>query len=330
MINSLWSGKNKLYWLLIPFSWIYGLVVLFRKWAYKVGLFPSYELPVPIIVIGNLSVGGNGKTPLVIYLAEQLEKNGFKVGIISRGYGGKNEHYPFIVNAENTALEAGDEPILIFNRTKCPIAISPNRVEAASLLCSNHPEINVILSDDGLQHYRLKRNIEIIVIDTNKGFGNGHYLPAGPLREKPNRLKSVPFIVLNGQNEHFSLMQQSFQMTLLPKNAINLKTQQSIDVSKLDNLVACAGIGNPDRFFNTLKNLGLNLTKTYAFSDHHAFKLNELIDLTTHQQNLIMTEKDSVKCISFAQNNWWYLPIEAQLPSHFFEKILIQLSTLKK
>lgn len=330
MIHSLWSGKNKLYWLLVPFSWLYGLIVYFRKWAYRIGLFRSYKAPVPIIVIGNLSVGGNGKTPLVIYLAEQLSQKGVQVGIISRGYGGKSTHYPFIVNAKTSTTTAGDEPILIFNRTHCPIAISPNRVEAAQFLCKQHPEINLILSDDGLQHYRIKRDIEMVVIDTQKGFGNGHYLPAGPLREKPTRLDSVPFIILNGENKNLVFSKPTYQMTLIPKKAINLQTKQSIDATQLTEVIACAGIGDPDRFFKTLQNLNLNLQQTHAFVDHHVFKPAELLNLATTQQNLIMTEKDAVKCFAFAQANWWYLPIEAHLPDTFLTQLLEQLDPLLK
>lgn len=328
MIHSIWSGKNKLYWLLLPFSFLYGWIVKCRQLAYKLGLSKSYSVPVPVIIIGNLSVGGNGKTPLVIFLAEQLTKKDFKVGIISRGYGGKSKYYPFMVDETTKTDQAGDEPVLIFNRTHCPIALSPNRYEAAMYLLKKYPEINVILSDDGLQHYRLQREIEIAVVDTHKGFGNGHYLPAGPLREKPNRLKQVQFTILNGDKKLPNLPKTAFEMKLLPKQAINLKTKQSVPLDQFHQVVACAGIGNPERFFKTLKKLGITLISEHTFSDHHQFQLQELQVLAKPTQALMMTEKDAVKCFDFAQENWWYLPIEASLPTAFLDELLHQLRQL--
>lgn len=335
MIAQIWSGKNKLYWLLLPLSLLYGLIVALRRFAYRQGFFRAHSISVPVMVIGNLSVGGNGKTPLTIAIAKHLIDRGFKVGIISRGYGGKNPIYPFIVDASTSAKNAGDEPVLMFNHLHCPISIAPDRVAAAQFLLEQSPEINVILSDDGLQHYRLKRDIEIVVIDGNRGLGNGHYLPAGPLRETQKRLKTVDFVVFNGENKTAlkvpnALAKRTFQMNLIAQNAINLKTAEIKPVCQIKPLIACAGIGDPARFFTTLRHLNADVIMTHSFRDHHAFTSSELSSLVSADQSLIMTEKDAVKCAKWAQANWWFLPVQAQLPKDFFAQLIDALSHTKQ
>jgi len=190
MIKSIWLGKSKLYWVLLPFSLLYGVIVFLRRWFYKIGILKIWWAPVPVIVVGNLTVGGNGKTPLVIWLVQQFTARGYRIGVVSRGYGGKSDHYPCIVTSETKASEAGDEPVLIFQCAKVPVAVAPKRVQAAKALLAKY-SLDLIISDDGLQHYALGRDSEIIVIDGQFGFGNTLLLPAGPMREMRSRLKSV-------------------------------------------------------------------------------------------------------------------------------------------
>lgn len=325
MINRIWSGKNKLYWLLTPFSLLYGLIVSIRRNCYRLGLFNSWRAPIPVIVVGNLSVGGNGKTPLVIYLIEQLRQKGYRVGVVSRGYGGSSRHYPVQVDDTATAEVVGDEPFLIYQRTKVPIAVSPKRSEAIKLLLASY-ELDLIITDDGLQHYALQRDIEIVVVDGKKGFGNGWYLPAGPLRELPSRLNSVDYLIINGQTEQS--YKQSYSMILIPHNAINLKTGEQLPVSKLQSVCAIAGIGDPNRFFTMLKTLNVDIIHTVAFNDHQPYTLMQLSSLVKSKEILLMTEKDAVKCLPFAQNNWWYLPIDAQLPKEFIDNLCEKIKQL--
>lgn len=325
MITKIWSGNSKLYWLLVPFSLIYGLIVMIRRMCYRLGILKSWRSPIPVIIVGNLSVGGNGKTPLVIYLIEQLRGKGYKVGVVSRGYGGESHHYPVMVDTNSSAKDVGDEPLLVYQRTKVPFAVSPKRSDAIKLLLAQH-QLDLIITDDGLQHYALQRDIEIVVIDGNNGFGNGWYLPAGPMRELPSRLKHVDFVVVNGQSQQN--YQQAYTMQLFPLKAINILTGEQKLVNELHSVHAMAGIGDPNRFFNMLKKLDIKLMGCIAFPDHQAYSLQDLADLTKPSEILLMTEKDAVKCTSFAQSNWWYLPIEATLPIKFIESLQQKINQL--
>lgn len=323
MVTKIWSGENKLYWLLIPFAMIYGLIVFFRKTLYRIGIFKSWQSPIPVIVVGNLSVGGNGKTPLVIYLVEQLTNKGYKVGVVSRGYGGKSASYPVIVTAETPATIVGDEPVLIFNRTQVPFAVSPKRSEAVQALLANFP-LDIIITDDGLQHYGLKRDIEIVVVDGKRGFGNGWYLPAGPMREPISRIKTVDYLIINGNSTIDYL--NSYTMELIPTEAINLSTKQHKPIIELKQVCAMAGIGDPSRFFSMLENHHVDMIKKFSFLDHQNYNEQTLLPLADNSQVLLMTEKDAVKCTLFAKKNWWYLPINAKLPDEFIDKLLGKIS----
>ncbi|WP_392560397.1 tetraacyldisaccharide 4'-kinase [Orbus mooreae] len=323
MLAKMWSGQNKLYWLFVPLSFLYGLLVFCRKKFYQWGIFKSWQAPVPVVIVGNLSVGGNGKTPLVIYLVEHLTAKGYQVGVVSKGYGGKSDHYPLIVSEQTSASIVGDEPVLVYQRTHVPFAVSPKRSDAVQLLLKNYP-IDIIITDDGLQHYALKRDIEIVVVDGKRGFGNGWYLPAGPMRETSSRLKSVDFVVINGPSEqHY---QDAYTMTLEPHQAINLLTQECRPVNELKAVSAMAGIGDPSRFFTMLEKNNVELIKTTAFMDHQDYSQEQLLALADPQQVLLMTEKDAVKCSAFAQKNWWYLPIDAKLTELFLDNLLIKLN----
>lgn len=320
MIERIWSGKSWFYFLLLPFSWLYGAITLLRRFAYQKGWLSSWKASVPVVVVGNLTAGGNGKTPVVIWLVEQLIQQGFKPGVVSRGYGGKSDHYPLLLTSETTPAMAGDEPVLIYHRTGAPVAVAPNRRDAVKALLAQY-ELDVIITDDGLQHYALQRDYEIVVIDGQRRFGNGWWLPAGPMRERASRLHSVDAIIVNG-----GLSQDNeIAMVLAGDIVVNLKTGEKKPVQQIAKAVAIAGIGHPPRFFNSLREKGIELILIKAFSDHSDYSAKELQDLTPFNETLIMTEKDAVKCQHFAQDNWWYLPVSAELNS---QSVLKQVSNL--
>ncbi|WP_241568961.1 tetraacyldisaccharide 4'-kinase [Rosenbergiella collisarenosi] len=326
MIARLWSGESGAWRLLLPLSWLYGAITAAIRFSYRCGLKKRWKAPVPVVVVGNLTAGGNGKTPVVIWLVEQLKQRGIRPAVVSRGYGGKAEHYPLVLDATTSAQQAGDEPVLIFQRTGVPVAVAPKRRAAISALLQAHNDISVIITDDGLQHYALQRDMEIVVIDGERRFGNGWWLPAGPMRERPSRLKSVDAVITNGGEAQ----QGEIPMRLRPGVWTNLVTGLPLPLAALANRssVALAGIGHPPRFFSTLRAQGITPEREYAFADHHAYTLEELSGLADSSQALLMTEKDAVKCQYFALENWWYLPIDAQLPSADAQRLLDKIIAL--
>lgn len=305
---------------LSPLSFLFSDVVRLRAFLYRIGALKSQHLPVPVIIVGNITVGGTGKTPLLIWLAERLKQEGFKPGVISRGYGGKAPHWPQPVTADSDAGLVGDEALLIAQRTGCPMAVAPRRAEAARWLLDN-ADCDVILSDDGLQHYALQRDIEIAVIDGQRRFGNGFCLPAGPLREPISRLQSVDFVVVNGGEA----ADNEFAMTLTGSIAVNLRGGEQKPLADFVGLDchAVAGIGNPERFFKHLAAAGLNC-KPYPFPDHHGFQASDL-DFADGKP-VLMTEKDAVKCAAFAGEQYWFVPVSAVVP----EQLAGQLINLLK
>lgn len=321
MIARIWSGESPLWLLLLPLSWLYGLVSGIIRLLYRLGLKRAWRAPVPVVVVGNLTAGGNGKTPVVIWLVEQLQKRGIRSGVVSRGYGGKAAHYPLLLTPDTTTAEAGDEPVLIYQRTGAPVAVSPVRSDAVQALLAEH-DVQIIITDDGLQHYALARDKEIVVIDGVRRFGNGWWLPAGPMRERASRLKSVDAVIVNGG----AVQPGEIPMHLQPGMAINLLTGERQAVSRLPALVAMAGIGHPPRFFATLEQCGARLEKRVPLADHQALVAEQVDALTTSGQTLIMTEKDAVKCRAFAKGNWWYLPVDAELsgeqPEHLLQELI--------
>ncbi|CAM6555505.1 tetraacyldisaccharide 4'-kinase [Leclercia adecarboxylata] len=323
MIARIWSGESPLWLLLLPLSWLYGLVSGLIRLSYKVGLKRAWRAPVPVVVVGNLTAGGNGKTPVVIWLVEQLTQRGIRVGVVSRGYGGKAERYPLLLTGQTTTAQAGDEPVLIFQRTGAPVAVSPVRSEAVQALLSQ-TDVQMVITDDGLQHYALARDKEIVVIDGVRRFGNGLWLPAGPMRERASRLKSVDAVIVNGG----SAQAGEIPMQLRPGLAVNLLTGERRDVAELPNLVAMAGIGHPPRFFSTLEACGARLLNTVPLADHQALSQAQVAGFTAPGQTLIMTEKDAVKCRAFARDNWWYLPVDAELQGEQPERLLQALIAL--
>lgn len=320
MIERIWSGRSPLYLLLLPFSWLYGLITIVLRYSYKKGWKKSWRAPLPVVVVGNLTAGGNGKTPVVIWLVETLKQRGLRAGVVSRGYGGKAAQYPLVLDATTTTTEAGDEPVLIFQRTGAPVAVSPVRSDAVKALLASHM-LDVIVTDDGLQHYALQRDIEVVVIDGVRRFGNGWWLPAGPMRERAARLHSVDAVIVNGG----AAMTGEIAMTLDAGLAVNMLTGERCEVTALRNVVAMAGIGHPPRFFTTLKNLGVRTVAEIAFADHQDYQPAQLTPLTVTSQILLMTEKDAVKCRSFAELNWWYLPVNANISGGQAERLISKI-----
>lgn len=308
--------------LLLPFEWLFRLLVALRRLAFRLGLMPSYAVTVPVIVVGNISVGGTGKTPLVIWLVSLLQKAGYRPGIVSRGYGGKAERWPQQVRPDSDPVMVGDEPVMLAQRCACPIIAAPDRVAAANALL-NHSKCDLIITDDGLQHYRLKRDIEIVVIDGERRFGNGHCLPAGPLREPQARLNDVDFVVANGLAGR-----GEFAMSLEEAGLRSLANDGGVAI--FDEFVgqrvhALAGIGNPQRFFQLLRSRGLEVIE-HSFPDHHNYQPQDL-DFDDALP-ILMTEKDAVKCRRFANRQMWYVPINAHLPEPIALRLLQMLKKL--
>ena len=327
MIERIWSGKSRLYLLLLPFSWIYGLIAGAIRLSWQLGLRKAWRAPIPVVVVGNLTAGGNGKTPVVIWLVEQLQQRGINVGVVSRGYGGKAASYPLVLTPDTSSAEAGDEPVLIYQRTGASVAVAPKRSAAVqALLASASPQI--IITDDGLQHYALARDKEIVVIDGVRRFGNGWWLPAGPMRERSARLETVDAVIVNGGTASAN----EIAMQLIPGEAIHLQSGRRLPLQQLSNVVAMAGIGHPPRFFNTLANVGVIPVKTVALADHQALSELEINALTQPTQTLLMTEKDAVKYRKYAstESDWWYLPVDAHLDGPAAKALLDSLIKLVK
>ena len=314
--NYLWYKKNYFYVFLLPLSCIYFGIIKIRQILYRVNIFTSSRINKPVVIIGNITVGGTGKTPLVIYVANLLIKHGIKPGIISRGYGGNCQTKVVLINP-NLDLPAvnlvGDEVYLLAKNLAVPIVVAKDRAAAAVILSQQN--IDVILSDDGLQHYALKRDLEILVLDGERMLGNNSLLPAGPLREPTTKISQVDFVIVNGGSDQYYAMQ------LVPGKLMPLVgSSRTLGVPLLVH--AIAGIGNPERFFKMLENLGFTIMR-HSFPDHYKFSLSDI----TFTDNLpvVMTEKDAVKCTSFAGEQHWYLPVVAEVESDFTLKFLAKL-----
>ncbi len=306
-----WYRLSPLHLLLLPVSLIFRMLVALRRLLYRSGVLASVKLPVPVIVIGNISVGGTGKTPLTLWLAEQLIGDGWHPAIISRGYrkSGKKNSAPRRVYSNDNPDTIGDEPLLMAQRNLCPVWIGSDRPAVAQRMLEEHPECDVILSDDGLQHYRLHRDVELVVVDGSRRYGNGLMLPAGPLREPTSRLHEVDAIVVNGG----AVSDTEFGMRLEGTHFYNLLNPQLISIAgefAQERLHAIAGIGHPQRFFRHLEQLGLNCT-THAFADHHSYHASDLA--FKDADAILMTEKDAVKCTAFATEKLWVLRVDAQV-----------------
>ena len=320
-----WSRRGVLARLLWPASLVFGLVVLSRKLLYKAGVLKSRGTGVPVIVVGNLCVGGAGKTPLVLWIADFLKRSGRRPGIVSRGYGGlvaQGKEARAATIASDPA-EVGDEPMLLARRSGCPVWVAADRVLAATTLRRENPEVDVIIADDGLQHYALRRDLEICVVDAH-GLGNRWLLPAGPLREPLSRLRSVDAVVAHG-----AAAAGRFRMTLHGENLVNLSNASDMRPLKAfagQEVHAVAGIGDPKRFFLQLAGAGLKIVP-HPFPDHHAFDAADLA--FGDSAPVVMTEKDAVKCRRIAQAHHWVLPVDAAPDPAFGRWLLEKLSGSK-
>ena len=305
LLNGIWYGKSPARFALLPISALYIALVRLRRTAYRRGWRPAVEAAVPVIVVGNVSVGGTGKTPFVIWLAEQLKQRGRKVGIVTRGYRGKGTEWPRAVTAQSDPREVGDEPVLLARRTGCPVVAGPDRVACVEALLENE-RVDVVLSDDGLQHYRLARAFEIAVVDGARGMGNGLCLPAGPLREPPSRLQEVDAIVVNGDGwGHAGVFRAEAVVTKI----YHLKDGElrTLDSFRSKPVHAVAGIGNPQRFFELLRDAGLEV-EAHPLQDHAEITLDEL---TFEEPGAILiTEKDAVKCEHLKVGGVWCVVVD--------------------
>ena len=327
LIQNAWRHKNALYYLvLVPLSWLFSAIIYIRKSVYQFGILKSYGMPVPVIVVGNITVGGNGKTPVVMWLVEQLRNHGYTPGVISRGYGG-SEKSPTSVNANSNPSLVGDEPVLIASRSACPVWVGANRSHVATQLLKAQPECNVIISDDGLQHYALRRDVEIAVTQAVGHYDKQQLLPAGHLREPLARLNTVDAIVCNGEAPNTSQSHApEFEMQLIGKQFYNLldnNIKANAANFKRKTIKVMAGIGKPERFYEHLNKLGLSFASIH-FEDHHAFTAQELANIECDA--LIMTEKDAVKCKAFAQAYHWVLPVQADIDKGLMPLILAKLA----
>jgi tetraacyldisaccharide 4'-kinase len=301
-------------WLLRPVEYLFRSLAALRRWLYACGMLSVYRAPVPVVIVGNITVGGTGKTPVVIALVEALQARGIAVGVVSRGYGASRVTGSHLVNEHSAARDCGDEALLIHRRTGCPCAISPSRPQAVQALLAAAP-VQLVLSDDGLQHYALGRDMEIAVLDAARGTGNGFCLPAGPLREPLSRLRRVDRVLHRGSDDSDS----GFRYRAVALVNVASGEQRPAAPGKQGERVhAVAGIGQPDQFFATLEKLGFQV-QPHAFGDHHDFSALDFSALAG--KPIIMTEKDAVKCRTLAGANAWYLKIEAQLPPPLIEEV---------
>jgi len=311
IINDTWYTPSTLTQILRPLSLLFCGIVAVRKTLYSLKIFKQTKLNVPVIVVGNITVGGTGKTPLVIWIANYLKESGFSPGIVSRGYMGKAKSWPQQVRPDSDPVIVGDEAILISRHAQCPMAVGPNRVDVAQTLLK-YSNCDIIISDDGLQHYALHRTIEVVVIDGVRRFGNGFCLPAGPLREDVSRLDKADFIVTNG-----IASPGEYAMRYSGKELVDLHDNDSkVMLTELKGLKvhAVSAIGNPQRFFDYLRSQGLDVLE-HSFPDHYMYVESDLV--FNDDYAVLMTEKDAVKCQRYKVNNCWFLPINVEMKKEF-------------
>ncbi len=320
-INRVWYKRGWLSGLLLPLAWLFAGVTALRR-RRQIKQSRHQQLPVPVIVVGNISVGGTGKTPLLIKLVRVFRNAGYTPGVVSRGYGGNADNYPLLVNPDTSPDSAGDEPVLIAQQCQCPVVVDPDRLRAARYLCE-YSNCDLILSDDGLQHYRLPRNIEIAVVDGQRLFGNGRLLPAGPLREPVKRLWQADYVVVNG-GDPLAGHPSSYSISLEPQTVLRHVTTGEViavrDWKFSDRAIhAVAGIGNPQRFADTLSNFGFDV-ELHPFPDHHRFSAQDFCFEDTRP--VFMTAKDAVKCRGIGEIDGWVLDVEAQVPASMLDSLV--------
>jgi len=316
-LENIWYNNGKGRFLLLPLSALYCAINNYQR---KKQTKNQPKLPCPVIVVGNITVGGTGKTPLTIHIVKLLKKAGYKPAIITRGYGGRATVWPQSVKPETDPKLAGDEAVLMAIRTHVPVYAGADRLLSVKQIMQNE-DCDVIVADDGMQHYKLPRDIQIAVVDESRMLGNGYCLPAGPLREKKERLDNCDLVVINGTVNTNLNNPAWVRMQLQGETVINLKTEEKKALKEFNDIIvnAVTGIGNPQRFYKTLEQEGLQIN-THGFPDHYDFKGKDLI--FNDQLDIIMSEKDAVKCRKFASENTWYLPVTAMLDKKFDKRVL--------
>ncbi len=302
-----WYQQHPFTLLFWPLSLLYRLVAVIRRFGYQRGWFQSFAVDKPVVIVGNISVGGTGKTPFTLWLCQFLTEQGFTPGIVSRGYGARITA-PLRVTSSHQACDVGDEPLLLARKSKCPVVVCPDRVAAARYLLQS-TDCDIVISDDGLQHYRLQRDLELVLIDGQRGLGNQQLLPAGPLREPVTRLQQVDAVIVNSGD--FALAKHKMWLKAVTPQALDGVSPWP---EQAQAVTLVAAIGNPQRFVDTVKNLGIDIKATAFFRDHFAFNEQSLASI---EGPVLMTEKDAVKCRAFAKPNWFYLPVEAELSDEF-------------
>lgn len=318
-----WQTRGLPAILLLPLAALFALISATRRWCWRKGWTKAFHSGVPVIIVGNITAGGTGKTPLVLWIARLLQQQGRHPGIISRGYGAAARH-PRPVPANGSAPDFGDEPCLLARRAGCPVWVGVDRAATAAALLRAHPGTDVLISDDGLQHYRLARDMEIAVIDGERGLGNGWLLPAGPLREPASRLDTVDAVVINGNGGFAHPRALPMRMTAGRfHNLLQPELSVQADHFSARPVHAIAGIGNPERFFAQLALMGIRFTP-HAFPDHHPYSAADLA--FAGEDIIVMTEKDAVKCRTFATARHWMLPIDAAPDSRLGELITARLA----
>lgn len=301
--------------ILLPLAALYAGVVAIRRSAYQRGWLSSYRVTKPVLIVGNLSVGGSGKTPLTLAIIERARRLGLRPGVVSRGYGGQAKAYPLMVGPNTPTVEAGDEPVLIAQRAQVPVVVDPDRVRAARCLIDS-ADVSLVIADDGLQHYRLQRDAEIVVVDARRRHGNGWQLPAGPLRESLRRASSVDLTCVHGQKQDY---------WLAPGAARNLGDGRQRELASFERVHALAGIGEPERFFDMLRAHGL-VVVAHPVPDHYRYSAADLA--FDDGDPVLMTEKDAVKCTEYAGDDLWAVPVDTVLSSDCAARIDALLSRL--
>jgi len=309
----LWKAWHPLALLLSPLSLLFLLVSMLRRAVYRLHLKKVYRAPAPVIIVGNISVGGTGKTPFVIWLCHYLTRIGYRPGVVLRGYGGTATRWPQQVRADSDPHIVGDEAVVIATETDCPVCAGPDRAGAVRELLKHH-SCDVVISDDGLQHYALARDMEIAVVDGERLFGNGLLLPAGPLREPVSRLRTVDFVIMN---QHCNPAYHCIR--LAPGHLINLATGEERRIEEMSGsrVHALSGIGNPGRFYQLLSDAGMQVQEN-SYADHHNFTASDIA--FDDELAVIMTAKDAVKCRPYATDKHWYLKLRVQPSAEFIRQ----------
>ncbi|THB74090.1 MAG: tetraacyldisaccharide 4'-kinase [Gammaproteobacteria bacterium] len=315
-----WSSRNWLTILLLPVSLLYRFVILKKRSAFLTN--PPIKHPIPIVIVGNIYVGGTGKTPIVVHIVNLLKKRGYNPAVISRGYGVKVDIPKEVGNGSSTK-QVGDEPMLIYNNCNVPIVVGPDRNASVEYILQKC-DCDIIISDDGLQHYALNRDIEIVVFDGQKGLGNGFLLPAGPLREPFDRINRADFTLINGNSSY--LKGTSFFLEI--EHAVNMVCGETVDLKQfsikagIGKVHAVAGIGNPERFFAQLEQFGLEVIR-HEYDDHYPYSEHNLDFVDGYP--VVMTEKDAVKCMKFAKDDWWMIPASVRFSGDFESQFLAKV-----